>query len=396
MTPTTEPLVAAVRADGYVSGYTHGFYRYPARFSPEFARRLIEQYTEPGDIVLDPFVGGGTTAVEALASGRRVIGLDLNPLAHFVTLVKTTPLSGADHDALRRWATLPMEPNVRSTEADLTDPRLRNLPSTLLNTLASFTASAATLRPSRRRRFARCVLLRVGQWALESRQDLPSTEDVRAWVVTSTDAMLAGLSEFLNAAAAQGVSPAQVRRNRRLVNTTTALGYWLRGARRTGIPRLVLTSPPYPGVHVLYHRWQVLGRRETPAPFWLTDLKDGRGESFYRFGSRTPTGLRNYFTTLGKALSVVRQVIAPDTVVAQLIAFSDVEQQLPRYLAEMDAAGYQPLADTSLPEQEALWRRVPHRRWYMRIKDPRGEQAAANEVLLLHRLADGRAPVAAE
>lgn len=34
-------------------------------------------------------------------------------------------------------------------------------------------------------------------------------------------------------------------------------------------PGLILTSPPYPGVHVLYHRWQVQGRKETPAPFWI-------------------------------------------------------------------------------------------------------------------------------
>lgn len=385
MSHWSKPLVEAVRADGYVSGYTHGFYRYPARFSPELARRLIEQYTEPGDVVLDPFVGGGTTAVEAVASGRRIIGLDLNPLAHFVSLVKTTPLSGADHDALRQWAAPLEQPASEAAQSDLADPRLRNMPQSLLDILAPFAATAAALRPSRRRRFARCVLLRVGQWALESRQELPSPEEVRERVSTSVHAMLAGLSYLLGAAATEGVQPSQVRRNRRIVNTTTALGYWLRAARRTGVPRLVLTSPPYPGVHVLYHRWQVLGRRETPAPFWLADLRDGHGESFYRFGSRTPTGMTNYFTTLSKALSVIRRAIGPDTVVAQLVAFSDVEQQLPRYLAEMELAGYEGLGEAMPPADGLLWRRVPHRRWYMRINDPHGEQAAANEVLLLHR-----------
>ena len=32
-------------------------------------------------------------------------------------------------------------------------------------------------------------------------------------------------------------------------------------------PQLILTSPPYPGVYVLYHRWKIGGRRESPAPF---------------------------------------------------------------------------------------------------------------------------------
>lgn len=42
---------------------THEFYRYPARFTPEVARAAIDAFTEPGELVLDPFVGGGTTLV---------------------------------------------------------------------------------------------------------------------------------------------------------------------------------------------------------------------------------------------------------------------------------------------------------------------------------------------
>ncbi len=53
-------------------GLTHGFYRYPARFSPQFARSAIEAFTEPLDTVLDPFMGGGTSAVEALGLGASV------------------------------------------------------------------------------------------------------------------------------------------------------------------------------------------------------------------------------------------------------------------------------------------------------------------------------------
>jgi hypothetical protein len=44
-------------------------------------------------------------------------------------------------------------------------------------------------------------------------------------------------------------------------------------------PKLVLTSPPYPGVHVLYHRWQVDGRKETPLPFMIAGKLDGAFES---------------------------------------------------------------------------------------------------------------------
>ena len=44
-------------------------------------------------------------------------------------------------------------------------------------------------------------------------------------------------------------------------------------------PKLVLTSPPYPGVYVNYHRWKLRGRREIPAPYWIAGREDGNGMS---------------------------------------------------------------------------------------------------------------------
>ena len=60
-------LVTAVSNRDKVTGAPHDFYRYPARFSPIFAREAIKTFTRPGDFVLDPFCGGGTTLVEALS-----------------------------------------------------------------------------------------------------------------------------------------------------------------------------------------------------------------------------------------------------------------------------------------------------------------------------------------
>ena len=58
-------FVDAVRSRERICGLSHSFYRYPARFSPLFARAAIAAFTNPGDVVLDPFMGGGTTLVEA-------------------------------------------------------------------------------------------------------------------------------------------------------------------------------------------------------------------------------------------------------------------------------------------------------------------------------------------
>lgn len=52
---------------------------HPAPFPVELPLRLIELYTFAGDLVLDPFLGSGTTAVAALRSGRRYAGYDMDP-----------------------------------------------------------------------------------------------------------------------------------------------------------------------------------------------------------------------------------------------------------------------------------------------------------------------------
>lgn len=72
---------------------THGFHKYPAKFIPQLARRCIENYTNKKDIVCDPFMGCGTTLVESLISGRKVIGVDINPIAWLITKAKTTPIN---------------------------------------------------------------------------------------------------------------------------------------------------------------------------------------------------------------------------------------------------------------------------------------------------------------
>ena len=42
---------------------------------------LVELFSEPGDLVLDPFMGGGTTGVACLQLGRRFMGVDIDPAA---------------------------------------------------------------------------------------------------------------------------------------------------------------------------------------------------------------------------------------------------------------------------------------------------------------------------
>lgn len=54
---------------------------YPGNWAPQVPRNLILRYSQPGDTVLDPFVGSGTTLIECKLLNRRGIGIDINPRA---------------------------------------------------------------------------------------------------------------------------------------------------------------------------------------------------------------------------------------------------------------------------------------------------------------------------
>jgi site-specific DNA-methyltransferase (adenine-specific) len=52
---------------------------HPAPFPEELPRRLIKLYSYPDDLILDPFVGSGTTLIAARKLGRRSLGVEINP-----------------------------------------------------------------------------------------------------------------------------------------------------------------------------------------------------------------------------------------------------------------------------------------------------------------------------
>lgn len=388
-------LVAAARDTRPVRGLTHGFYKYPARFSPIFANAAIRAFTEPGDLVLDPHVGGGTTLVEAIACGRKAIGVDISSLAEFITTVKCTVYSDAELETLERWGRrLATAVDIRKPSAPLANYeqlgyyKHLNHPSRwrFRKAIEQGIASAIKLGTPRLEAFGRCVVLRSAQWALDGRSKRPTIEDFRRTLQDTADEMVNGARNLRRSVRNHGPQQSVTVLRRSAIGVEESL---------TDIraPRLVVTSPPYPGVHVLYHRWQVDGRKEAPLPFMIANKLDGAGLSYYTMGDRKYPGLKTYFDNIRGSMSSVAALSDRETIIVQMVAFSAPHWQLPRYLETMEEAG---LTEFRLPilNGEAdgrLWRSVPGRRWY---SAQRGTTPGSQEVVLFHRKTTAKPPSA--
>ncbi len=75
---------------------THSYHPYSAKYIPQIPRYLISNLTKKNDLILDNFVGSGTTLVESKVLGRHAIGVDINPLACLIAKVKITNIQKPD------------------------------------------------------------------------------------------------------------------------------------------------------------------------------------------------------------------------------------------------------------------------------------------------------------
>lgn len=119
--------------------FVHNFCWYPSRFIPVIPCHLIKSLSHAGDTVLDPFCGSGTTVLEALKLGRNAIGIDLNPIATFITSAKVNVLNRnnisiqiietilKDIDHLNVYANSINEINLFERESDLLVDNIPNI-----------------------------------------------------------------------------------------------------------------------------------------------------------------------------------------------------------------------------------------------------------------------------
>jgi len=382
-----ERLKIAVQAKDNINGLTHTYYKYPARFSPKFVREVIDVFSKKGDVILDPFVGGGTTLVESLASNRHSIGFDVSPIASFVSEAKTAILDQSDFNLISKWAESALEKRIADYIPTRTfyddDGYLNNLPWRIRLSVELILDDIELLKLTKHKRFAKCVLLKTAQWAIDCRKKNPTTKDFKQKFSQNLKICFKGARELAGAIAKYSTNNTLphcicVNGSSESINETEAF------KTLPAKPKLVVTSPPYVGVHILYHQWQVNGRKRTRAPFWIINSLDGQGSAFYTFGHYQSHAKKTYFDIAEKVFKSIHSAIADDGIVVQLVGFSDAKKFLPKYLEMMTQAGYEeiPLVTDKLNRIKRIWRNVPNRKWYFRTQD---KAPTSKEVLLVHR-----------
>lgn len=187
---------------------------YRACFKPQLPRFFISRLTRPGDAVYDPFMGRGTTVVEAALMGRRPIGCDCNPLSKILVLPRFSPPSLVE--VAERLASLHLEaPNEiwedllvfyhpdtlkqisnlreylhsreREGALDHIDSWIRMVATNRLTGHSPGFFSVYTLPPNQ------AVSLKSQRSINEKRKQVPPVRDVRAAIIRKTKSLLSKL-----------------------------------------------------------------------------------------------------------------------------------------------------------------------------------------------------------
>jgi len=95
-----KPLKSPIIAESHTALYK--MHRYFARRPHTVFNSLIRNYSNPGQIILDPFCGGGVTVVEGLKLKRKVIGVDINPTATFIARMEISNINIEELDKSKK------------------------------------------------------------------------------------------------------------------------------------------------------------------------------------------------------------------------------------------------------------------------------------------------------
>ncbi len=102
--------------------FTHGFHTYPARMHPETAARAIARFAPKPARLLDPFVGSGTTALEAVRAGLAFTGVEISAVALEIAWARSRVFRADEARLVEREGHEIAEQATRAKASDLREP----------------------------------------------------------------------------------------------------------------------------------------------------------------------------------------------------------------------------------------------------------------------------------
>ncbi len=306
--------------------HVHRLHPYHGKFIPQLVEALLARYLEPGDHVLDPFAGSGTTLVQALESGLDATGVDIAAFNCLLMRVKTAPYDLAELGAELQ----------RVSERIDSLPRKRARASGYLRTWYAPQAAAELfafrdlIPESRHRDVLRVILSRAARsarraahfdleapkepqrgeyWCHKHRRECRPVESAAGFLRRYTLDTLARIEAF-----------AQVRDAER---EATVLHGDARELELAGPYDGILTSPPYPGL-IDYHE-------QHRYAYELLGLDDRREREIGAAASGTSlASLEAYRVGIAAVLARAAAALRPDAPV--LVVVNDRRDLYPEIL----------------------------------------------------------------
>ncbi|MBT4958652.1 MAG: hypothetical protein HON33_01630 [Flavobacteriaceae bacterium] len=379
-------LIEAANDQSRVRGFTHRFYTYPAGFSPVFVEAAIKGLSKKNDLILDPFMGGGTTVIEAIRTNRKVVGIDLNPISAFVAKVKTTKLSKANISKIEYWAYLMSQILHHKLNDDkfskdalslinykgLGNKEILNLKRIIKGT-SFYLQKLKKIKNKKVNNFLRLLLLRCLHSTLHDKRPIADFHVFKAKIRSNSLDMLEGMTSF-------DKYLVDSKNKFKLYNKCSSKTHKVKELKSKKV-KLVVTSPPYPGINIPYAKWQIHGRRSTTLPYLVLDLPIPENKSIFNFQNPRNGTLNKYFDTMERIFSSIRKISSKETIVLQLVAFNKEKGTFKRYLQKMNDCGFK---EVKLKKNGRVWRKVPSRSWQATFV--KGDISASHEVLLAHKI----------
>ncbi|MBI2438061.1 MAG: restriction endonuclease [Lentisphaerae bacterium] len=294
---------------------THDLHPYPAKFIPQIPGNCIAQLSLPGELVLDPFGGSGTTALEAVRLGRRALSTDANAVGTLIGRVKTCNLDrtvAKDIHAIcsaltTRVVDLPDEESLCLEHAGYI-PDIPNIdkwfPITSRGELALIRSRIARMESDKARDVALLALSRIvlavsfqdSETRYSSKpHDIPQGETLKRFLV-ALDAIVRNVVRT-QAVLRYGVCAF-------VTADTRELGH---GVRKPDSVDLIVTSPPYGNAndYHLYHRFRLLWLGHDPRQLGKIEIG-----SHLRH-QRESSGFDAYLAEMRQCLSGMHSLLRP-------------------------------------------------------------------------------------